>query len=183
MSWRWISITAMLAALVVGFGALSGRDAADEDVAQTSEPPAFYAKDAIVLQTQPDGSPQLRLVASRIDQQVADDSITLRKVRVDYLKVPNKPWVLTAEHGLVPADSRMITFDGDVELRPADMAEDTFLRTETLTVDTDRNLAYTTASPTSMQYGRYAMRVKRLEANLKTEIVKLDAVDGRSESN
>jgi LPS export ABC transporter protein LptC len=183
MSWRWISITAMLAALVVGFGALTSRDADEVNVAQTSEQPAFYAKDAIILQTQADGSPQLRLVANRIDQRVEDDTITLRKVRVDYLKVPQKLWILTAEQGVIPADSRMITFSGDVELRPADLPADKFLRTDALTVDTARNLAYTTASPTSLQYGRYTMQVKRLEADLKTERVTLEAVNGRSQTN
>jgi LPS export ABC transporter protein LptC len=181
MSWRWISIAAMLAALVVGFGALSNRDAEDTDSATTSEQPAFYAKDAIVLQTQEDGSPQLRLVANRIDQRVEDDSILLRDVRVDYLKVPNKLWILNADQGAVPADSRVIAFSGNVQLHPADATPDAFLRTDALTVDTERNLAYTTASPTSMQYGRYIMRVKRLQADLKTEKVTLEAVHGRSE--
>lgn len=183
MSWRWISITALLAALVVGFSALSGRDADQENVTQTSEQPAFYAKDAVLLQTQADGSPQLRLIASRIDQQVADDSIALRNVHVDYLNVPEKLWVLTAERGVVPANSHMITFSGNVELRPADVGENAFLRTNEITVDTDRDLAYTTESPTSMRYGRYALQIKRLEADLKTEIVKLEAVNGRSENN
>ena len=182
MSWRWISITAMLAAMVVGFGALSNRDVEDTDAVTTSEQPAFYAKDAIVLQTQEDGSPQLRLVANRIDQRVEDDSIMLRNVRVDYLKVPDKLWVLNADQGMVPADSRLITFSGNVQLHPADATPDAFLRTDALTVDTDRNLAYTTVSPTSLQYGSYVMRVKRLQADLKTEAVTLEAVRGRSES-
>lgn len=181
MSWRWISITAMLAALVVGFGAFSNRDAEDTQSTTTSEQPAFYAKDAIVLQTQEDGSPQLRLVSSRIDQRIEDDSILLRGVRVDYLKVPGKLWVLNADQGAVPADSRVIAFTGNVLLHPADATPEAFLRTDALTVDTDRNLAYTTLSPTSLQYGRYVMRVQRLQADLKTEKVTLEAVHGRSE--
>lgn len=182
MSWRWISITALLAALVVGIGALSNGPGEDAAATQTSEQPAFYAKDAVILQTQQDGSPEMRLVANRVDQRVEDDSISLRDVRVDYLKLPQKLWVLTAEKGFVPGNSHTIDFSGDVRLRPAD-ADDSFLRTESLTVDTDRNLAYTTASPTSMQYGRYTMQVKRLEANLETERVTLEAVNGRSQNN
>jgi LPS export ABC transporter protein LptC len=181
MSWRWISITAMLAALVVGFGALSRRDSDGTVASVTSAKPAFYAKDAIIVQTQPDGSPQLRLVASRIDQQPEDDSIALKKVRVDYLKVPDKRWVLTADQGIVPADSRSAHFSGNVVLRPADGPASTFLRTDALTVDTDRNLAYTTTSPTTIRFGRYAMQVKRVEADLKTEKIKLESVHGRSE--
>lgn len=182
MSWRWISIAAMLAAVVVGFGALSGRNTEDENAAATSEQPAFYAKDAIVLQTQEDGSPQARLVADRIDQKVADDSILLHNVRVDYLRVPGKVWVMHADRGEVPADSRTIAFSGNVRMYPADTTPEAFLRTDSIVVDTDRNLAYTTSSPTSLQYGRYTMRVKRLQADLKTEKVTLEAVNGRSET-
>ena len=182
MSWRWISIAAMLAALVVGFGALSNRDAEDEATTTSSEQPAFYAKDAIVVQTQEDGSPEVKLVADRIDQKVEDDSILLRNVRVDYLKLPEKIWILHADRGEVPADSRTIAFSGNVQLYPSDSTPDAFLRTESLSIDTDRNLAYTTTSPTSMQYGRYTMRVKRLQADLKTERVTLEAVNGRSET-
>lgn len=173
----------MLAALVVGFGALSGRDSESVVTSVTSEQPAFYAKDAIIVQTQADGSPQLRLVANRIDQQPEDDSIALDQVRVDYLKMPDKRWVMTAERGVVPADSRTAHFSGNVELRPADGPDSTFLRTDALTVDMQRDVAYTTASPTTIRFGRYAMQVKRVEADLKTEQVQLESVHGRSERN
>lgn len=180
MNWRWVSITASLAALVIGFGALSGRDS-DVDIADiSSEQPAFYAKDAVIVQTQADGSPQLRLIADRIRQQTADDSILLTDVRVDYLKVPDKRWLLTADQGVVPADSRLVNFSGNVNLRPDD-GSTALLRTDALSIDTERNLAYTTASPTTLRFGRYSMRVKRLEADLKTEKIKLESVHGRTE--
>ena len=171
----------MLAALVVGFGALSDRDSESIVDSVTSEKPAFYAKDAIIVQTQIDGSPQLRLVADRIDQHPEDDSIGLDNVRVDYLKVPDKRWVLTAEQGFVPADSRTAQFSGNVRLRPADGPSSTLLRTDALTVDMERDLAYTTTSPTTIRFGRYAMQVKRVEADLKTEKVQLESVHGRAE--
>lgn len=181
MSWRWISFAALLAAAVIGFGALSQRDADEAPTNTNPEQPTFSAKDAIVVQTQEDGSPQLRLIADRIEQKSADDSIVLHDVKVDYLKVPDKQWLLTADRGVVPADSRIVNFSGNVKLTPANAVSPTFLRTEALTIDTERNVAYTTASPTTMQFGRYSMRVKRLEADLKTEKIKLESVHGRSE--
>jgi len=181
MSWRWIAVAVLLAAIVVGFGALSSRDTDTTATSTTSEQPAFYAKDAVINQTQEDGSPQLRLIANRIEQRNDDDSIHMSKVRVDYLKVPDKRWLLTADQGQVPADSRVVTFSGNVELRPADGPASTFLRTDALTIDTDRNLAYTTTSPTTMRFGRYSLQAQRLEADLKTEKIKLESVHGRSE--
>ena len=103
-------------------------------------------------------------------------------MRVDYLKVPDRRWLLSAQRGFIPADSRVIQFLGDVELRPMDGPASTYLRTDELTVDTDRNVAYTTTSPVTIRFGSYAMTVKRFEADLKTEKVRMEYVHGRSEA-
>lgn len=182
MSWRWISLTALLAALVVGFGALSRRESTT-DVADTAlQQPAYYLKDAVITETQPDGTPKLRLIAERIEQQPGQGGFALDTVRVDYLQVPDKQWFLSADRGFMPQDSRRIQFTGDVELRPTDGPASTFLLTDELTIDTERNLAYTTTSPVAMRFGNYSMTVKRFEADLETEKVRMESVNGRSEA-
>jgi len=182
MSWRWISIAALLAALVIGLGALSGGDSNEEDQDQQVSRPAYYLKDAVITETQPDGSPKIRLVASRIDQVPEDDSIELYTVRVDYLGIPDKRWLLTAEEGFVPPDSRTIEFSGNVELRPTDGPANSYLRVDALNIDTERNVAYTTSSPVAIRFGNHNFRVKRLEANLTNEKLKLESVHGRFNS-
>lgn len=182
MSWRWISIAALLATLVVGFGVLSGRHPGADLSETLPEQPAYYLKDAVITETEPDGAPRLRLIASRIEQHPANNSIALSAVRVDYLKVPDKRWYLSAQRGLVPADSRIIQFQGDVELRPTDGPASTFLQTDELTIDTEKNIAYTTTSPVAMRFGNYFMNVKRFEADLTTEKVRMESVHGRSEA-
>jgi lipopolysaccharide export system protein LptC len=180
MNWRWIAITASLAALVAVYGALVDRDTASDVADQAVPPPGYYLKDAIITQTQENGSPDMRLAASRIDQQRKDNSIQLQNVKVDYLKVPERHWILTAQRGLVPENSRTVEFSGDVELRPAEAQQQTFLRAESLAVDTVRNVAYTTASPTLIKFGTYSMTVKHLEADLTSEKIKLQAAHGKS---
>ncbi len=128
MNWRWISIAALLAALVVGFGVMSGRNPVVEAITDMPAQPAYYLKDAVIKETDKSGAPSLRLIASRIEQQTADNSIVLHEVRVDYLKVPDKRWFLSALRGTVPADSRKIQFEGDVELRPTDGPASTLLK-------------------------------------------------------
>jgi len=182
MNWRWISIAAFLAALVALYGTLVDRDVSSDDTDDTQPPPGYYLKDAIITQTQPDGSPNLRLVASRIDQQRKDNSIHLDSVRLDYLKMPERHWVLTADHGTVPENSRTVQFNGNVDLHPAQATQQTWLRTEALAVDTEKNLAYTTQSPVTIRFGTYTLSVKRLEANLATEKVKLESARGKSGS-
>jgi LPS export ABC transporter protein LptC len=180
MSWRWVSIAALLGALVIGFGVLSGGSSERNLMGDLPKQPAYYLKDAIITQTDEAGAPSIKLVASTIEQQPSDNSIVLHSVRVNYFKVPDKQWFLSADRGVVPADSRIIHFQGDVELRPVDGPAATMLRTEEISLDSDRNVAYTTTSPVAIRFGAYAMNVKRFEADLKTEKVKMESVRGRT---
>jgi LPS export ABC transporter protein LptC len=180
MNWRWILITAILGAVVIGFGVLSGGGSRTNDSSPAAAQPAYYLKDAIISQTDQSGAPAIKLVANRIEQQPGNDSIVLHTVHVDYLKVPDKQWFLSADRGFVPADSRTIQFQGNVELRPTDGPSSTLLKTDEISLDSERNVAYTTSSPVSIRFGGYAMKVKRLEADLNSEKVKMESVNGRT---
>lgn len=181
MNWSWIWIAAVLAAVVIGFGVLTKRGPSSAGTQETLPQPAYYLKDAVITETTPEGAPKIRLIANRIEQQPDDDAIELANVRVDYLKVPDKQWFLSAQRGIVPADSHIIQFIGNVELKPANGPATTFLRTQELSIDSDRNLAYTTTSPVAIRFGSYAMEVKRFEADLNTERVRMEAVNGRTD--
>ncbi len=181
MSWRWISITALLAALVAGYGAFMRRDAADVLLSESERAPSYYLRSAIITQTEADGSPGLRLIAERIDQPTAGATIHLQKVHVDFLRTQERQWSLTANEGFIPAQSRIIEFRGNVDLRPSDADTAIYLRTEELSIDTEREVAYTTTSPVNIRFGKLAMTVKRFEADLNTEKVKLESVRGQSE--
>jgi LPS export ABC transporter protein LptC len=182
MSWRWIALAASLAALVSLYGALVDRNTSSDVDDDTAPPPGYYLKDAVITQTQPDGSPNMRLVAARIEQQHKDDNILLNDVRLDYLKMPERHWVLTAEHGIVPSDSKIVEFSGKVDLHPSQSQQQTWLRTEALAVDTENNRAYTTQSPVAIRFGTYTMTVKRVDVDLTTEKVRLTSARGKSGS-
>jgi LPS export ABC transporter protein LptC len=179
MSWRWISLSALLGALVLGYGALTGRDRLSVTADQLPPQPGYFLRDAVITQTRADGSLSLRLIAERIDEKSDRTGIELRNVRVDYLNAPEKQWLLTAREGFVPADSRIIHFTGNVELRPADASSDARLRTESLELDTQRNVAYATRSPVQISMGRNTLTVRKFEADLNTEKVTLESARGR----
>lgn len=181
MNWRWISIAALLAALVAGYGAFTRRDPSQVTLSDTQRAPSYFLRNAIITQTEEDGSPGLRLIAERIDQANAGASIELTTVHVDFLRTQDRQWTLTAREGVIPPSSRVIEFRGDVHLRPVDSKTPTYLRTEELSIDTERQVAYTTTSPVNIRFGKFAMTVKRFEADLNTEKVKLESVRGRSE--
>ena len=186
MNWRWISIAALLAALVIAYGALVKRNPAPTTSDTQAEQPGYYLQDAIVTQTQQDGSVSLRLVADRIQQKRRDDSIALETVRVNYFqsspgKSSQREWLLTAREGLVPGNFRVVQLFGDVVLRPADAQPQAFLRTDALAVDTQTNVAYSTASPVHVRFGGHAMVVKNFRADLDSENIRLESVHGRFE--
>ena len=58
MNWRWISLAALLAALVIGYGALVDRNPAPTTNDAQAEQPGYYLQDAVITQTQQDGSRQ-----------------------------------------------------------------------------------------------------------------------------
>lgn len=181
MNWRWIAITAMLAALVAGYGAFIRRDPSQVGLVDPQRAPSYFLRNAIITQTEKDGSPSLRLVADRIDQPSAGGTIQLKTVSVDFLRTQDRQWKLTAAEGSIPAQSRVIEFRGDVHLRPINAQTPTYLRTEALSVDTERQIAYTTTSPVDIRLGRFTMAVNRFEADLNSEKVKLVSARGRSE--
>jgi LPS export ABC transporter protein LptC len=188
MNWRWISLAALLAALVIGYGALVERSPAPTTNDAQAEQPGYYLQDAIVTQTQPDGSVSLRLVANRIEQQRRDDSIALDTVRVNYYQSnsgsksgqsPQREWLLNARQGFVPANFRVVQLFGDVVLRPADAQPEAFLRVDALAVDTQTNVAYSLASPVRVRFGSHEMVVKNFRADLDSENIRLESVHGR----
>jgi LPS export ABC transporter protein LptC len=181
MNWRWISITALLAALVAGYGAVTRRDPTEVLSSDAPAQPGYFLRDAIITQTEKDGGPGIRLIAERIDQKSSEDAIRLRTVQVDLLKTAERHWMLTANEGFVPMGSRVIQFSGDVHLRPADDTTTAYLRTNALAIDTEKNIAYSTQSPVDIRFGKVTMKVKSFEADLDNEKVKLESIRGRTE--
>lgn len=184
MNWRWISLAAALAAIVIGYGAFVDNDSMPMANHELPEQPGYYLKDAVILRTREDGSPGIELIARRIQQRLTrpaqGEAITLEGVRVNYFGKQDWQWGLTARSGEVPPNSRVVHLAGDVELRSLDAAAaNSFLRTDELTIDTEKNLAYSTRSPVQLRFGQHAMTVKSLRADLNSEQLRLETVNGR----
>jgi LPS export ABC transporter protein LptC len=185
MNWRWVSLAAALAAIVIGYGAFVDDGSAPMASHELPEQPGYYLKDAVILRTREDGSPGIELIARRIDQRLnrasqGGDAITMEAVRVNYFGKEDWQWALTAQHGEVPPNSRIVHLEGDVELRSLDAAAaNSSLRTDELSIDTEKSLAYSTRSPVQMRFGQHAMTVKSLRADLNSEKLRLETVNGR----
>ena len=183
MNWRWISLAAALAAIVIGYGAFIDDDSMPMANRELPEQPGYYLKDAVILRTREDGSPGIELIARRIEQRLTrpsqGEAITLQSVRVNYFGKDDWQWSLTAQEGQVPPNSRIVQLEGDVELRSLVGPTDSFLRTDELAIDTEKNLAYSTRSPVQIRFGQHAMTAKSLRADLNSEQLRLETVNGR----
>lgn len=184
MNWRWVSLAAALAAIVIGYGAFVDNGGTPTMSHELPEQPGYYLKDAVILRTREDGSPGIELIAREIQQKLSrterGEAITMDDVRVNYFGTKDWQWELTAKSGLVPPNSRVVQLDGNVELRSlASNASNIFLRTDELSIDTEKSVAYTTRSPVHVRFGPHSMVVKNLRADLNTEKLRLEAVNGR----
>lgn len=183
MNWRWVSLAAALAAIVIGYGAVVNDGDVPTANHELPEQPGYYLKDAVILRTREDGTPGIELIARRIQQQLSrtarGDAINMESVRVNYFGKDDWQWELTANTGLVPPNSRIVQLDGDVELRSLEGTANAVLRTDELAIDTEKNLAYSTRSPVTMRFGQHAMTVKSLRADLTSEKLRLETVNGR----
>jgi LPS export ABC transporter protein LptC len=184
MNWRSVSFAAVLAAIVIGYGAFVDNGGAPTMSHELPEQPGYYLKDAVVLRTRKDGAPSIELIAKQIEQKLnpnrGGEAIVMESVRVNYFGANDWQWELTAKSGQVPPNSRVVHLDGDVELRSlAASSPDTFLRTDELAIDTEKNLAYSTRSPVKVRFGQHSMVVKNLRADLNSEKLRLEAVNGR----
>jgi LPS export ABC transporter protein LptC len=177
MNWRWVTLAALLAALGIVYGAFIKRDPSSMTTGDAPPQPGYYVNDAIITQTQKDGSLGARFVAERIEQRPSDDAIAITNVRVNYFLAPPREWILTAERGVVPADSQTVQLMGAVELRPSD-APNAFLRTDALEIDMERNVARGLESPTKIRFGPHTLTARTFTADLETEKVHMESING-----
>ena len=84
MSWRWISIAAMLAALVIAYGALMRGDSLTTTLTEPPQQPGYYLKDAIINEgydPQYGARPMKREV-----QRLISDPLALKLINADFIE-------------------------------------------------------------------------------------------------
>ena len=84
MNWRWISLAALLGALVIGYGALIDHGPSPATGDAQAGRPGYYLRTLSSPRAQKDGSVSLRLIADQIEQQRRERQHQLETVRVNY---------------------------------------------------------------------------------------------------
>lgn len=174
MNWQVIVIAAVCALLFGGYSLLSKRDDEALPSTATTLPPGYYMKNAAIIETGADGNPRLQLHAENIQQDASEQSVELQGIALNYLSDANTPWLLTAQRGSLEQSTRVVTFSGDVELRPQGphIAMPVTLRTDALSIDTEHNTA---AAPgkVSILMNRQTITAVGLRADLQRQTIRL----------
>ncbi len=104
----------------------------------------YYVKEARLTGTGPDGQILYRVTTTAAEQVLADGTITMRDVTVDYEPAAQVPWKLRADRGQIPPDRNIIELVGDVvatteatAVSPADAAPKGSASTAPLLIRTD----------------------------------------------
>jgi len=182
-TWKWVWMTGLIAAAIASYGILNRSPDGALVLDERPEQPGYYLRNAIMTITEPDGSERMRLVADRIDEQVADQSYAATGVRVDYTVRSDQPWILRADTAHVPANLKTVVFTGNVTISSEQGPRTGIIRTETLTLDTDANTA-STAAPVALEFGGQQLHATGLKADLSSERLKLESgVNGRFQNN
>ena len=153
----------------------------------------YYVKQARLTGTGPDGRVLYRVSTATAEQILADGTITLQEVSVDYEPAAQVPWKLRANRGQIPPDRNIIELMGDVVATtaataagPADDAArgrkamaPLFIRTDFLELDPQAYVART-ENFVAVERNRDTLRARGMRVYLKQDRLQFNAdVRGR----
>lgn len=150
----------------------------------------YYVRDARLAGSGPDGQILYRVSTSGAEQRLADGTITMENVAVDYEPAARVPWQLRATRGRIPPDRTIIQLTGDVVAtasaaavpdapRDRRSAAPLLIRTDYLELDPDAYIART-ESLVAVERDRDTLRARGMRVYLNEDRLQFNAdVEGR----
>jgi LPS export ABC transporter protein LptC len=173
-----VTSAAVIAGALVVYGMFAGRDETLETSA-VDEARGYYLTAASLTEYGPDGAPRIVLHADSIEQQLADQSVRLTDIVLDYTTPKAGKWHVTAARGSLPVTAKSLLLSGDVRIvgqRPQGVA---LIRTDLLSYDTETSVVQT-AEPVSVQFGAHQLEGRGLYVVLNDGTLRLESnVHGR----
>ncbi|NBX44507.1 MAG: LPS export ABC transporter periplasmic protein LptC [Gammaproteobacteria bacterium] len=182
---RGVTIITLLTSIFALSMSLSACDqlASDKEIlpSATTTDPGYVVIGAELIETDELGVPRYRLIADRIAQNPASLVIEADHPILDVHDDGSVAWRVSASHGRLPANTRIMQLDGQVNVvstRENDGPTLT-LDTETLRYDLLNGVAETDATVTLVVDG-HPLQGTGLEADLRSRRVRLhESVQGR----
>ncbi len=181
------------AALLTGFLVLRNRPADAPTPAGPRMGLGYYVKAARLTGTGPDGQILYRVTTTVAEQALADGTITMQDVNVDYVPAAQVPWKLRADRGQIPPDRNIIELLGNVvatteatTVSPAvagaqgrSIAAPLLIRTDYLELDPEAYIART-EQLVAVERSRDTLRARGMRVYLKQDRLQFNSeVRGR----
>lgn len=176
---RLVAGTALLAGGLLAYGLLVERGDVAPDAPQDDEDRGYYLTRARLVEHGPDGAPRIVLHAASIEQQLADQSVLLTDIEVDYNAPEAGAWVVTAGHGRMLPGGTALLLSGDVLVQGSEASRSAVIRTDELAYDTATSVIQT-AEPVTVQFGEHRLEGRGLRIVLNAGTLRLESnVHGR----
>jgi LPS export ABC transporter protein LptC len=178
---RAITIAALLAGAAMLFGVLVGRDDDAKEAGEAAASRGYYLTDAILTEIGADGRPRVVVRARSIEQQLADESVQLADLTLDYSTQQRGQWHVTADSGRMPRDRGSLLLSGNVRVTgTAEQAgNQAVILTDELAYDTQANVIHSAAA-VAVQFGPHELHGRGLRVGLNEGNLRLESnVNGR----
>jgi len=181
---RALAAAAVIALLAIAWLALNGESsgpAAPATATVSAQSPGYSARNAVLIETGPDGRPMYTLRAADIREQPASQSALLDRVEMQFRDAAGRLWQGRADQARVVDQATEVELSGDVALSGALPNTTELLRisTDRLKVDTHSEVVATDDAVT-IALGSQQLRARGLIARLRQQSIRLQSqVHGR----
>jgi LPS export ABC transporter protein LptC len=173
---RIVTMVAVVAggALLLKMLAGSPDDATESAVAADER--GYYLNDAKLTELGADGRPRVVVRAKSIEQQLADQSVRLAQLELDYTTQEQGEWHVTADRGRMPSDHGSLQLEGNVLVvgEAERSAGKAVIRTDELAYDTRTNVVQTAAAVT-VDFGPHQLRGRGMRVGLNQGTLRLES--------
>jgi LPS export ABC transporter protein LptC len=173
---RLLGLAALLAGGAVLLALLMGRDDDDVTTEAARDERGYYLTDATLIELGIDGRPRVVVRARSIEQEVADESVRLQHLALDYTTSSAGEWHVDADSGRMPPDQTSLQLQGNV--RVSGSAERAGGRavivTDELSYDTKASVIQT-AAPVAIQFGPHELHGRGLRVALNDGTLRLES--------
>lgn len=174
-----VTAAATVAGLALVYGLFGPPWGDDIEWRAADEPRGYYLVDAVLTEMGVDGLPRVVVRAQSIEQQLADQSVLLSDIALDYRTESAGTWTLTADTGRMPPDRGSLLLSGDVEVKGTEARGAAVIRTEHLSYDTTTGIVQT-ADPVTVRFGTHELAGRGLRVVLNDGTLRLESnVHGR----
>jgi LPS export ABC transporter protein LptC len=176
---RLLTSVAIVAGAWLAYGVLIGGDEDEFESAAADDERGYYVNAATLTEFGPDGAPRIVLHADSIEQRLADQSVLLSNLELDYQTAEAGAWTVTAAQGRMPAAATALLLSGDVLVTGHEARGAAVIRTDQLSYDTVTSVIQT-AEPVSVQFGPHSLQGRGLHVVLNDGTLRLESnVHGR----